>query len=344
MSTIEFGIRIPNSGPLASTANMVEAARGAEDRGVDAVWVHDHLTWTLEMHRYHVSCGSVEAVREDQDPDFFESIVVLSHVAAVTKRCRLGVAALVLPARNPVHMAKQWATLDVMSGGRTTLVVGLGSPATTGSREYEAVGVPMETRGKRLDEYMGVLRTIWADGPSATFEGQFASFDQAVIFPKPLQKPVPPIWIGGGTLHAIKRAARLGDGWIPGWLTPAEMKKSRAMLVEEAAKHGRDGSKLPVGLEVITSIAKDRQTAHDRAPGAVATVKAGLGNWERKFDRTEDAVDQCIIGDVDDCIRQVEAFKEAGDTHFELRLDYQTMDELMEQLDIWSEKVQPRFR
>src|SRR4051812_46648254 len=117
--SIDFGIRVPNSGPLTNPTNMVRAAQESEVRGFDAFWVHDHLTWTEEMHRYHVSCGAVEAVRDDQRPDFFESVVTLAHLAALTQKIRMGVACVVLPARNPIYLAKQWATLDVLSGGRT---------------------------------------------------------------------------------------------------------------------------------------------------------------------------------------------------------------------------------
>jgi probable F420-dependent oxidoreductase len=342
VSTIEFGTRIPNSGPLASPENLVMAARLTEDLGFDSVWVHDHMSWNLEMHRDHVSSGSVDAVRQDQDPDFYESLITLSHVAAVTKRCRLGVAALVLPARNVAHIAKQVSTLDNLSGGRLILVVGLGSPASTGSYEYETAGVPIARRGKRIDEYIAVLRALWAKTgeEEVAFHGEFVNFDNAVLYPNPIQQPMP-IWIGGGTVPAAQRAGRLGDGWIPGWMTPQEMKTALAMMRDVAAQHGRDARNMPIGLEVITAITKDRASAFELG---ASTVKAGLANWERKFENAEDAVEQCLFGNVDDGIRQVEGFMEAGVTHFELRMVYRTMDEFKEQMELWAEKILPRFR
>jgi probable F420-dependent oxidoreductase len=339
MSKIEFGIRIPNSGPLTSPANLIRAAREAEALGFDAAWVHDHLAWTPYMHRYHVSCGAVEAVRDEQTPDFLESLMVLSHVAAVTERINLGVAVVVLPARNPVILAKQWATLDVLAGGRTIFGIGMGSPASLGSDEFAASGYPRQGRAKRMDEFTEVLRAVW-EQEVVNFEGEFVQLKEAWIHPKPLQKPSPPIWVGGGTEFAIRRAARIADGWIPGWRTPEEMKQGTKLLAEEAEKHGRN-PKMPVGIEVMTSVASDRQTAFDRGS---ATVLAGLKSYERTFDTGEAALAQCIFGSMDDAKRQVEAFIDGGVTHFELRFIYSTMDQLSEQLELWAKHIMPAYR
>lgn len=340
MSSVEFGLRIPNSGPLASPANLVRAAREAEALGFGSVWVHDHLSWSREMHRHHVSCGSADAVREEQPPDFYESIVTLAHVAAVTTKVRLGVACVVLPARNPVHVAKQWATLDALAGGRTIFGVGLGSKAATESKEYAAAGVSEARRGARFDEYIAAVRAVWQDDPTS-FHGEFLDFDDATIYPKPRQQPYPPIWIGGATEYAVRRAARLGEGWIPGWQTPEEIRQARVALIEEAARHGRDGEAVEIGLEVITAVAKDRQTAY--ALGA-ETVRAGLASWEREFDSADLAIEQCFLGSVDDARRQVEAFVSAGVRHFELRMVYRTMDEFSEQMQLWADKLLPDYR
>src|SRR5688572_1925117 len=137
MTGIKFGVRIPNSSPLANGPNLVRAAKEAERIGFDSVWVHDHLTWTREIASIHLSAGAVELVEPGQTPDFYDSIVALSYVAAHTERVKLGVAVLVLPGRDPVYIAKQWAVLDALSGGRTILGVGLGSPSALRSGEFE---------------------------------------------------------------------------------------------------------------------------------------------------------------------------------------------------------------
>ena len=172
-----FGIRVPNSGPLASPASIVnpvprtyvrdfgalplqgvqnihprahargvlwygvKVAREAESQGFHSVWVHDHLTWTSEIHRTHISAGSEEALKANQKPDFYEAMMTLSYLAGILNSVRLGIACLVVPTRNPLYAAKQVANLDVLSGGRLDFGVGIGGPSTIISREYEVLGV-----------------------------------------------------------------------------------------------------------------------------------------------------------------------------------------------------------
>ena len=336
---IEFGVRIPNSGPLASPANLIRAATEAEALGYDSIWVHDHLAWSPEMHRHHISSGAAEALAHDQTPDFYESLITLSHLAALTRKVRLGVACIVLPCRHPVHIAKQLAVLDVMSGGRIDVGVGLGSLASAASREYEAAGVPKNGRARRLDEYVAVLRAVWQHGP-VSYHGEFVFLDGVHIDPKPLQRPGPPIWIGGGTPPAARRAGRLGDGWIPGWLTPQELKEHLVVMAEEAGKCGRPAD-IPVGLEVIACIARDRATAMRQARPTIAT---SLKTYERSMDSDDFAVEQSIIGSIEDVRRQVAGFIAAGVTHFELKFVYSTMDELSEQMELWTNEILPAYQ
>jgi alkanesulfonate monooxygenase SsuD/methylene tetrahydromethanopterin reductase-like flavin-dependent oxidoreductase (luciferase family) len=109
---VTFGVRVPNSGPLASVENIVRAAQEAEALGYETVWVHDHVVWSSEMHKHHISSGSFEALADDQEANFFEATTMLSYLAAETKKITLGVACLVMPCRNPIYAAKQYATLD----------------------------------------------------------------------------------------------------------------------------------------------------------------------------------------------------------------------------------------
>jgi alkanesulfonate monooxygenase SsuD/methylene tetrahydromethanopterin reductase-like flavin-dependent oxidoreductase (luciferase family) len=200
--------------------------------------------------------------------------------------------------------------------------------------------VPLAARARRTDEYVEVLRTVWRED-CASFWGEFTQLDEAVIYPKPLQRPHPPLWVGGGTDHALRRAARLGDGWIPGWRTPDEMRQGRLLLAEEAAKVGRRVEDVAIGVETISSVARDRQTAFDRG---AATVQAGLKSFERSFDNVDTAIEQCIFGSVDDARRQVASFIDAGVRHFELKMVYRTMDELTEQMELWAEEIFPEYR
>src|SRR4051794_29973194 len=200
MAKVQFGVRVPNSGPLSSVENIVRAAKEAERLGFDSIWVHDHVVWSSEMHRHHISSGAAEALADSQDADFFEALTMLAYVAAHTEAIRLGVACLVVPCRNPIYAAKQLATLDHITGGRLIAGVGLGSKASMDSKEFDVFGVPTSKRGVMTDDYLQAMRAIWTQ-PLASYDGRFISFRDAEIFPKPVQAPLP-MWVGGWTDHA----------------------------------------------------------------------------------------------------------------------------------------------
>ncbi|MEE9551082.1 MAG: LLM class flavin-dependent oxidoreductase, partial [Candidatus Binatia bacterium] len=161
MKNIQFGIRVPNSGPLSSIESIVQATQFAEEVGFDSIWVHDHVVWSSEMHRHHISSGATEAVRENQEANFFEALTTLGYLAAKTKSITIGVACLVMPCRNPIYAAKQTATLDVLCNGRLVVGVGLGSKATRESDEFGVFGVSYDRRGDRTDEYIEAMKAIW---------------------------------------------------------------------------------------------------------------------------------------------------------------------------------------
>jgi probable F420-dependent oxidoreductase len=340
MTQVKFGVRVPNSGPLASVVNLVRAAQAAEELGFDSLWVHDHVVWSSQMHRHHISSGSSDAVTDDQTADFYEAITSVAYLAAVTQTIDLGIACLVMPTRNPIYAAKQLATLDHLCDGRLIVGVGLGSKATESSSEFDVFGVPFSARARLTDEYVDVMKTIWRE-PLASYDGAYVQFKDAEMFPKPKQSPHPPIWVGGWTDHAARRTARVGDGWIPGWLSPSEMARGRELLLRTADEHGRDGNEIVIAVEKLASIATDRDSALDRA---VRTVRASSKTYERDVDDVRFALDRHIFGSVDDVVRRVDEFVAAGVTHFELKLIYATIDELVDQMQLWAEQVMPRFR
>lgn len=339
MSEITFGVRIPNSGPLTGVDNLVKAARATEDLGFHTVWVHDHVVWSGEMHRHHISSGSAEALGDTQTADFYESMTTLAFLAAQTQRVKLGVACLVLPCRNPIYAAKQAATLDHLTGGRLLLGVGLGSKATASSNEFEVFGVPYARRGRVTDEYIDAMKAIWTQS-LASYQGSEVSFTDAEIFPKPLQQPLP-VWVGGWTDYAAARAGRRGEGWIPGWLSPDEMAHGVTVVRRTAEEAGRDPEQITVAVEKLTSIARTRDEALERA---LPTIRTSSHTYERDVDDISFALDRHIIGSVDDVRRRVDEFVEAGVRHFELKLIYPTMDVLMAQMELWAEEIIPQFR
>lgn len=197
MTPLRFGVVLPSFGPQSSRLALIDTALLAEDLGFDSVWLTDH-----------VALPEADAARFGR---IFEAITSLAYLAGVTHRIRLGISALVLPQRNPVVVAKQLATADVLSGGRTLLAVGVGWSAG----EYANLGQNFRNRGKRMDEAIQVLRTLWRGPRVASYQGRYYRFENAVMDPQPLQPGGPPLWVAGESEAARRRAALLADGWHP---------------------------------------------------------------------------------------------------------------------------------
>jgi probable F420-dependent oxidoreductase len=170
-----------------------------------------------------------------------DPLIWLAYVAAATSTIRLGTGILILPQRNPVVLAKELATLDQMSGGRMELGIGVGWL----EEEFDVLGVPFAARGRRTDDYVAAMRALWTQD-AATHHGEFASFDKAILSPKPAQ-PIP-ITVGGHTDVAAKRAGRLGDGFFPGTGTHEEIGRLFELTRTTAKEAGRD----PDAIEMST--------------------------------------------------------------------------------------------
>jgi probable F420-dependent oxidoreductase len=200
---------------------LVERARLAEDAGFESLWVGDHIA---------LPAG-------EGNPPRLEAMVALTYLAAVTSRVRLGVGLIVLPQRQPVLLAKQLTSIDVLSGGRLTVAVGAGYVEP----ELNAMGVSLAERGARTDEYLAAMRALWAAAPS--FDGRFVSFSGVVQHPSPVQRPHPPIVVGGHSPAAYRRAVRHGSGWY-GWGLDVEQTAQALRALAETAR----GEQRPAGL------------------------------------------------------------------------------------------------
>jgi probable F420-dependent oxidoreductase len=253
-SGMEFGISIPNFRGPTGPETFVQMAREAERLGFEALWVGDHVVLperTVSVYPYarldHAAApredGTVRAFREatgltDVDPGdpLYEPLVVLSVLAGLTRRIRLGVGVLVVPYRQPVLAAKMLATLDVMSGGRLILGVGVGWL----QEEFEALGGSYEHRGAMTDEYLTVMRLLWTED-RPVFDGRFCRVAPGTCFaPKPTQKPTMPIWVGGNSPAALRRAVRAGTGWFGVYQSAAECAAIRDRLGELLDADGRE--------------------------------------------------------------------------------------------------------
>jgi probable F420-dependent oxidoreductase len=334
MNKLSFGNRLPNSGPLAAPAAIVTAAKASEALGFDGIWVHDHLTWTEEIHKTHISSGAEEALGANDKPDFYEAMTTLAYLAGIIGKARLGIACMVVPCRNPIYAAKQAASLDVMSGGRLDLGIGIGSPATIQAREYEVLGANRRMRGKICDDYVRAMKTIWTSHP-ATYRGEFVNFTEAEIFPKPLQKPHPPLWVGGWTEAAVKRTARLGDRWLPAWLKPPDIAAKFEQVKAMARAEGRNAEAIELGIEVYVSIDRDSERAKR---DAIGTFKASRSTYERAMS-LDFLRDVSLIGSPEEIRLQVRAYAQAGVSHFETKFIYPTVDRLLEMMQLFAAEV-----
>jgi probable F420-dependent oxidoreductase len=217
---VKFALYGLHRGSSAEPGTLVRRARAAEEAGFEALWVGDHIAMPKGV--------------DPPDQPRLEAVVALTYLAAATERVRLGFGVIVLPQRQPVLLAKQVATIDHLSGGRVTLGVGVGWLEP----ELRAMGVPPEERAARTDEYLAALRVLW-DEPVPEFDGQFVQFADVVQRPRPVQRPHPPIIVGGHVPAAYRRAVCSGNGWY-GWdLGVEHAAESIAALHAARQRHGR---------------------------------------------------------------------------------------------------------
>jgi len=252
---LRFSTRCPNSDYLgfeASPEAIVAAAKKAEEVGFDAIFVNDHI----------IVDGSPRATPWT---NVYDPFVAMSFIAAHTTRIGVGVSVLIVPYRNPIATAKALATLDRMSGGRLIAGVGVG----WNEAEFAALGVPFHERGPRTNEYLRLWQVCWAPG-KVSFAGKFVSFVDMHVSPKPLQQPYPPIWIGGASDAALRRAARFAAVWQPTPLPVTQLVERRAALLQACEAIGREPiatrMSFRVELSTITGNAppadKERPTGH----------------------------------------------------------------------------------
>ncbi len=256
-------------------------AQRVEALGFDSLWVGDHIA-------FHVPIA--------------DSLSMLAFAAGVTERIALGTAVYLLPLRHPTLIAKTTATVDLLSGGRLVLGVGVGGEFPP---EFAAVGVPVNERGSRADEAIGVVRRLWTEDGVA-HSGKHFSFGAVTVAPKPTR--VPPIWVGGRAPAAMRRAGRLGDGYIS-HMTDADRYRENLVLIEQAARDaGRSDVAFTPACFLFTFL-------EDRFEDAEKKAAALLGMIYRR-DFSEAAKRYCLLGRPEDCLEQLRAFARAGARHF----------------------------
>jgi probable F420-dependent oxidoreductase len=246
-AAVSVGIAFANAGVFARPAAAVALARAAEDHGIESLWTVEHVIIPVDYQSTYPY--NRQGKIQGEEFDIPDPLIWLAFVAGATTRIKLGTGILILPQRNPLVTAKEVATLDVLSGGRVQLGIGVGWL----EEEFAALGVPFADRGRRTDEHVAVMRALWS-GRSA-FDGEFTRFGEAIAHPVPEQGQAVPIVIGGHTAVAARRAGRLGDGFFPAKGSVEELAAFIEVMRTAALDAGRDPSAI-----VLTTAARDLDT------------------------------------------------------------------------------------
>ncbi|MBS7613393.1 LLM class flavin-dependent oxidoreductase [Candidatus Bathyarchaeota archaeon] len=304
----------------------VEEVLTAEKLGFDSIWI-------LEHHG-----------REDM---YYPSpLVALAGLASVTRRVELGSCILILPLYHPVHVAEDSAMVDLISGGRLILGVGLGYRR----EEYDLFQIPMKDRGRRMSESLILIRKLWME-PIVDFKGVFFEVRGFSLQPKPLRKPHPPIWVGGWSSQALKRAAEFGDAWFIGPVGALpDVKNSYLKYMNALKSFNKTLSRLPLVREIY--VAEESGEAYEKALKYIGGMYfKDYASWRHPLVKNaksfEDvARDRFIVGSPDDCISQIERFsRELKITDVIFRVHYPGMniEEGLKVIRLIGGKIKPYF-
>ena len=304
---MEFGVTIPNNWGIDDPQEVIRFGPLAEQLGYDSVWVMDHL----------FNNGYIRE-RLDDKP-YYHPMATLSHISALTSRVLLGTSVLVLPYHNPVELAKYAATLDQMSGGRVTLGVGVGAMTP----EFEALGIPLQQRGSLTNESIDVMRELWSN-EDPRYNSLRWQFSDLKFAPKPQQTiggvPHIPLWVGGSSPGALRRAARRGDGWHPSGVTAEEFAIGCRTVRQTAEAAGRNPDTLTMSVRVEVE-------AHGRPSSRRASDRARLPG---------DDPAALAAG--------IAAYQSAGAQHLVLALNTGDVSRIRELIQGIAEDVIPQFR
>ena len=260
---MKIGITVPNNWGVANVLDVVALGQQAEELGFDSVWTMDHM----------LNIGFLRD-RLDNKP-YYHPMGILSFLAAKTRRITLGTSVMVLPYHNPIELAKYSATLDQLSGGRFILGVGAG-----GTREEsDALGLDFHRRGALANEMMRVMRELWTSDMPA-FNGANWSFDNLRFSPKPVQRPLP-MWVGGASPGAMKRAATLGDGWHPNGLLPENYRAAAEQIKAMATAAGRDPDQICFSVRANIRLNPPAGGTPSRFDGSSQDIVDAIGDYAR---------------------------------------------------------------
>ncbi|MBV9164617.1 MAG: LLM class flavin-dependent oxidoreductase [Solirubrobacterales bacterium] len=266
-------IQIPNvrASGAPGASELAEMLKRAEHAGFHSAWVMEH------------QLGAASAL---------ESLSVLAFAAGQTSSMGLGLAVAILAVHQPVRLAREVATIDHLSGGRLTLGVGIGASGLP----YDAFGITARDRASRFEEYLDVMRRLWEE-PQVDYNGRFVRLNAAAMEPKPVHRP-PPVWFGGSSPAALRRTARLADGWMGAGSSPSSaFPEMVSQLREQLAVQGRDPSSFPIGKRVYVAIERPAQEVRE---------------WFRAVYGPAISPEVAVTGSAAEVVRELRRIREAG--------------------------------
>jgi probable F420-dependent oxidoreductase len=321
-SSIEFGVNFATYG-FPSFPFLLESSIRAERIGFDAIWVLDHL---FLPDRVYKAIGE-----ESRRRDALDAWIVMAAIATVTKSVRIGSCVTPIPLRNPSLLAKTAATLDNLSNGRVILGVGAG----WFSEEFRSYGIgwdSFQVRVAKTIEGVIVIKKLWIED-SPSYDGRFYRIRNAPLWPKPVQKPHPPIYFGGRSEAILRATGKMGDGWISWAVSSSEFREKISVIRDIASRVGRKPESVKPACNLIVSVSEDYDEARITAERYVANF----------FGRSLDDIGDFIVyGEPDDCIDGIEKFIEAGTMHVAFRP--MLNKDIPRFLDIFEKKIIPYFK
>ena len=299
--------------------DVVEFAQKAEELGFDRITTGEHLM--------------------DGNPPrpTLLNIPVMAAAAGATRTLRVMTGIVIAPLYHPVMLSKLVTSLDLVSKGR--LDFGIGVSGQRGTQvEFEALGIPVRTRGRRTDEMLDVMKRLWTE-EHVSHQGRFFDFEDVTLLPRPQQQPYPPIWVAGRSDAAMRRAALHGDGWYPYLFTVRRLRATNETIRQMAADAGRDLADFHWGLNQPTAISEDRAEA-------LATAVSHVGQRYVTPERTAEDIAQalCLTGTPQDCIKAIEERIDAGVRDFIFGFLSADAAGLYRQMELVSRQVIPYFR
>jgi probable F420-dependent oxidoreductase len=304
-------------------------ARRAEALGFHSLWANDHLSTPHIMRGYL-----------DQAPNFYEPLVTYASLANITEQLRFVLSVVVLPNRDPVLLAKQVATLDVLTGGRVILGVGVGSDRD----EFESIQPALKgaNRGTLMEERVQALRLLFSE-QRVSFQGSYVQLNDVELAPKPAQQPFP-VYLSAREPGGLRRAGRLADGLVVAALRPSEIPEIRAQMAVGAREAGRDPSALTLHFQINLSFGRDQREAEDRLMRSATFQRMVVKDPDHsRVAALERFKTSGLVGSPDHVVEQLKAYEQAGLGHMGIIFMSDTPDALLADIESFARQVMPAF-